>query len=88
MLTNWALPQYPLASARTRYKCVRLDRNTPWNVQDPGLGLGLLGKLWAFFCWAAATAGVHESQGWEWARLDKQQYLLAYMWTGLWGGVA
>lgn len=40
--------------------------STPWKVQNPGLGMDLVGKLWAVLCWAVcSSAAVHESQGFQ-----------------------
>lgn len=35
---------------------VRLGCSNPWKVQDLGLGVGLLWKLWILLCWAAVPA--------------------------------
>lgn len=42
----------------------RLACCIPWQVQDPGLGVGMIGKLEALPCWAPFPAGGYESQGW------------------------
>lgn len=41
--------------------CVRLSHSDPCKVQDQGLGVSLIEKLWALLCWPAAPTGVHES---------------------------
>lgn len=43
----------------------------PWQVQDPGLGEGLAGELWAL-CQTAAPTDEHENHGWAQARLNNQ----------------
>lgn len=48
------------------------NHSSPWQVQDLGLGVGLLEEPWALPCWATAPFHEHECQGWErQARLDK-----------------
>lgn len=39
-------------------------------MQDMGLEVGLVGKLWALLCWAALPTGVHD-QSWGCTRLEK-----------------
>lgn len=43
-------------------------------AQDPGLGVGLVGELWALFGWTLPPIGEHEKRGWGWARLKRCQH--------------
>lgn len=59
---SWVRSQHPLASTGLSTNQTRLEYSTPWQIQDPGLGVGLVGELWAFPCWAAAPSSEHGSQ--------------------------
>lgn len=40
-------------------------------MQDTGLGMDLVGKLWGLPCWTVAPTGECERQGWIQTRLVK-----------------
>lgn len=43
---------------------IRLDGSILWQEQDLGLGVCLVGELWALPCEAAPPAGKHKNQDW------------------------
>lgn len=45
--------------------------------QDLGLGVGLVGELWAFLYRSVVSAGEHENQGWEQHRVVKAAALVS-----------
>lgn len=52
----------------TSASCVRLDFSNLWEVQELGLGTGIVTKICIGLCWVVAPSGEHKSKGWGWTR--------------------
>lgn len=72
-MQNQAWLKYQLASVRTKYELSsRLGHSIHRQAQDPGLGTGLAGELWALTPMLGCTyADGQKNQGWGHAMLDK-----------------
>lgn len=50
-----------MANAETGAGHLRQGQSTHWHVQDPGLGVGQVGKLGRLSWWAAVSTNEHET---------------------------